>query len=262
MHQLGCLQHALGSKAGMLLRPLPADERCAAAPSPRMPAGSLPHLPAGVWRCLDGGGSAARAPWPCLQWVHTCACPATPCAPASALLCCIHTTPPAPTRMCPPASCPRAALTPPAPPLLLLSPRPPAALSSLPPPLRSFTLKPFSRECPSLVRPCVPLFPACTAHAACPRTHPAAPPLAWAPGSRVLHCQALTSIHLPACLPPFFLPCPAVHDEICGHLKAMGLPTTAKGNAGQGEQPLQMHMPLGLHAVMLACLPGPFRSLR
>ena len=217
----------------MLLRPLPADERCAAAPSPRMPAGSLPHLPAGVWRCLDGGGSAARAPWPCLQWVHTCACPATPCAPASALLCCIHTTPPAPARMCPPASCPRAALTPPAPPLLLLSLRPlPRFPPSLPPP--QFY---FETIFPRVPKPGAPLrasFPCLHRTCCVPQNAPRCPPSGLGPWKPRAALPG-TDQHPFACLPATVLsslPCSARRDLRA--LEGNGSPHNGKGQRRAG----------------------------
>lgn len=53
---------------------------------------------------------------------------------------------------------------------------------------------------------------------------------------------------------------PAVHDEICGHLNELGLPTTAKGNAGQGTTACpylcfaaMLTVPACLAVVGLAC---------
>ena len=121
------------------------------------------------------------------------------------------------------------------------------------PPFCSFTLKPSSRGCPNLVRPASsnPLPPCarCCLRGLSPvsSTHSRHPPCQ---GYCSLHACAATGLptttaaclraRLPACLP-------AVHDEICAHLKEMGLPTAAKGNAGQGALPLPL-LPCALGA--------------
>lgn len=103
-------------------------------------------------------------------------------------------------------------------------------LSPLPLVCRSFTSRPSSRACPSWVR----------SHGGTPL--PGRPPLPRCPPAFLLR-RILNS----SCRPISAPPPPAVHDEIKADLKEMGLPTEAKGNAGQGARPAAFARPVLLH---------------